>query len=109
MRPATRVRAAVRSRLRLLRDAREHPRRRRTTPRRPTGNRVLVTGWFSWSDEAVTAGDLLARDVACRWLREAGRAHDVANAPEFGDGVDWRVVDPVRYSDVIFVCGPVEA
>jgi hypothetical protein len=70
---------------------------------------VLVTGWFSWSDEAVTAGDLLARDVACRWLREAGRAYDVANAPEFGDGVEWRRVDPARYSDVIFVCGPVEA
>jgi hypothetical protein len=70
---------------------------------------VLVTGWFSWSDECVTAGDLLARDVTCRWLREAGREYDVANAPEFGDGIDWRLVDPTRYSDAIFVCGPVEA
>jgi len=67
-----------------------------------------VTGWFSWSDQGVTAGDLLARDVSCRWLREAGRAYDVANAPEFGSGVNWRLVDPARYSDAIFVCGPVE-
>jgi hypothetical protein len=69
----------------------------------------LVAGWFSWSAESVTAGDLLARDVTCRWLEEAGRDYDVANAPEFGEGVDWRRVDPSRYSEAIFVCGPVEA
>lgn len=70
---------------------------------------MLVTGWFSWSDQSVTAGDLLARDVACRWLEEAGRDYDVANAPDFGDGVEWREVDPARYSDAVFVCGPVDA
>jgi hypothetical protein len=104
-----RVRDAVRWRLDALREARQHPRRRRWSPRPPTENRVLVTGWFSWSDGAATAGDLLARDVACRWLDEAGRDFDVANAPEFGGGVDWRQVDPARYSDAVFVCGPVEA
>ena len=73
------------------------------------GDRVLVTGWFSWPDDSVTAGDLRARDVTCRWLDEAGRDYDVASAPEFGDGVDWRGVDPARYSDAVFVCGPVES
>jgi hypothetical protein len=70
---------------------------------------VLVTGWFSWPDQSVTAGDLLARDVICRWLGDAGRDYDVANYPEFGGGVNWREVDPARYSDAVFVCGPVEA
>jgi hypothetical protein len=104
-----RVRDAFRARLDAFHEARQHPRRRGWSPRPPTGNRVLVTGWFSWSDGAATAGDLLARDVACRWLDEAGRDFDVANAPAFGDGVDWRQVDPAEYSDVVFVCGPVEA
>ena len=100
---------SVRGRLRLLRDAREGSRSRSSPPLPPTGARVLVTGCFSWRDAGTTAGDLLARDVACQWLQETGREFDVANVPEFGDGVDWRHVDPARYSDVIFVCGPVEA
>ena len=106
---ARRVGAAVRVRMRRLRQAYEYPRRLRAPAPAPSGDRVLVTGWFSWSDQAVTAGDLLARDVTCCWLREAGRAYDVANAPEFGDGVAWRAVDPACYSEAIFVCGPVEA
>ena len=71
------------------------------------GSRVLVAGWFSWKDAHATAGDTLARDVACEWLARAGIEHDVANAPQFGPGVDWRSVDPELYSDVVFVCGPV--
>jgi Polysaccharide pyruvyl transferase len=70
---------------------------------------VLVTGWFSWADESVTAGDLLARDVTCEWLERARRSYDVANSPEFGEGIDWREVDPARYSEALFVCGPVES
>lgn len=73
----------------------------------PSGERVLVAGWFSWSDMHATAGDLMARDVACRWLDAAGRRYDVANAPAFGPGVDWRVADPERYAEVLWVCGPV--
>jgi Polysaccharide pyruvyl transferase len=68
---------------------------------------VLVAGWFSWPAAAATAGDLLARDVACKWLERAGREYDVANASPFGLGVDWREVDPAGYSDLVFVCGPV--
>ena len=68
--------------------------------------KVLIAGWFSFPNMGATAGDLLARDVACAWLDEAGRAYDVAAAPPFDNGVDWQVVDPSDYSDVIFVCGP---
>jgi Polysaccharide pyruvyl transferase len=68
---------------------------------------VLVAGWFSWPAAAATAGDLMARDLACDWLEHAGREYDVANASPFGPGVDWRVADPTAYSDLVFVCGPV--
>ena len=42
--------------------------------------RTLVAGWFSFTGMNVTAGDVMARDVACRWLHEAGLPFDVANA-----------------------------
>jgi hypothetical protein len=68
--------------------------------------RTLVAGWFSFEEMGATAGDLLAKDVACEWLRQAGHAFDVAYAPPFAGGVDWRAVDPARYTHVVFVCGP---
>ncbi|MGI8596296.1 MAG: polysaccharide pyruvyl transferase family protein [Thermoleophilaceae bacterium] len=68
--------------------------------------RVLVCGWFSFEPMGATAGDLQARDVACRWLEEAGVDHDVALAPVFAAGLDWRSADPGRYSHLLFVCGP---
>lgn len=68
--------------------------------------KVLVAGWFSFEQMGATAGDLLARDLACEWLAQAGRRHDVAVAPPFTGGVDWRAVDPADYEDVVFVCGP---
>src|SRR4051812_2348322 len=68
--------------------------------------KALVSGWFSFEQTGASAGDLLARDVACEWLRDAGRAFDVALAPPFTGGVDWRAVDPAAYSEVVFVCGP---
>jgi polysaccharide pyruvyl transferase len=108
VRPTTEGVKTFGQRLRLLRDVRRYRRLGPASALPPTGNRVLVTGCFSWSDAGATAGDLLARDVACRWLREAGRDYDVANVPELGDGVDWRRVDPLCYSDVVYVCGPIE-
>lgn len=69
--------------------------------------RALVAGWFSFPGMGATAGDLLARDVVVAWLAEAGVAHDVALAPPFAGGVDWRAVDPARYTHLLFVCGPV--
>lgn len=75
--------------------------------------RFLVAGWFSFEDVVATVGDLLARDVAAGWLHEAGVAHDVAgapflpaDAPDAPDACDWRTVEPARYTDVLFVCGP---
>lgn len=68
--------------------------------------RVLVSGWFSFENMNTTAGDLLARDLTCQWLEEAGYQYDVAVAPPYTGGIDWRTADPDRYSDVIFVCGP---
>jgi hypothetical protein len=68
--------------------------------------RALVAGWFSFEEMGATAGDLLARDLACGWLEGAGVEYDVALAPPFAGGVGWREVDPSRYSHVVFVCGP---
>jgi glycosyltransferase involved in cell wall biosynthesis len=68
--------------------------------------RTLVAGRFSFEGMGATAGDLLARDVVCGWLEQAARAYDVAQAPPFVGGVDWRAVDPERYASVLFVCGP---
>jgi hypothetical protein len=68
--------------------------------------KALVTGWFSFEQMGATAGDLLARDLVVDWLEEAGCSCDVAVAPPFSGGVDWRMADPSAYSHVVFVCGP---
>ena len=68
--------------------------------------KTLVAGWFSFTGMNVTAGDVLARDVACDWLRSAGVPFDVANAAPSGPPLDWRTLDPAAYDQVLFVCGP---
>ncbi|MCC5652800.1 polysaccharide pyruvyl transferase family protein [Nostoc sp. XA013] len=68
--------------------------------------KTLVVGWFSFRKMYVTAGDLMARDLACEWLEKAGHTYDVALAPPFVGGVDWQSVDPKSYSHLVFVCGP---
>jgi len=68
--------------------------------------KTLVAGWFSYELYGATAGDLMACDLACDWLREAGHTVDVALAPPFKGGVDWRTVSPGDYSHMVFVCGP---
>jgi hypothetical protein len=68
--------------------------------------KVLVAGWFSFKQMGASAGDLMARDLACDWLRQAGRDYDVALAAPFVGGIDWSDADPQVYSEVIFVCGP---
>ncbi|HKG17453.1 MAG TPA: hypothetical protein VKA96_07185, partial [Solirubrobacteraceae bacterium] len=83
--------------------------RRGSGPRRPPA-RVLLAGSFSIDNPdrpVTTAGDLLACEVAGEWLDRAGIAHDVAFAPPFHGGVDWRAVEPSDYSHVVWVCGPV--
>lgn len=70
--------------------------------------RVLLTGWFSFEDAEVTAGDLLARDTVAGWLHEAGIAHDVAVASTFRQPgeLDLRAASPSSYSHLLFACGP---
>lgn len=68
--------------------------------------KALVAGWFSFEQMGATAGDLLARDLVCGWIEQAGRSYDVALAAPFTGGVDWQTVDPSSYSHVVFVCGP---
>jgi hypothetical protein len=69
-------------------------------------SRTLVAGWFSFEEMGATAGDLIARDLACEWLIAAGHDVDVATAPPFTGGVRWQEVDPAAYEQVLFVCGP---
>ena len=80
--------------------------RMQETPRQK--GKTLVAGWFSYEWGHATAGDLLAGDLACEWLERAGCSYDVALAPPFRGGVDWRSVDPQSYSNAVFVCGPFE-
>ena len=53
-----------------------------------------------------TAGDLFARDVTESWLTDAGIPFDVSTVVPFGEGLDWRDLDPDIYTHVVFVCGP---
>jgi hypothetical protein len=66
----------------------------------------LVSGWFSFEQMGASAGDLMARDLACQWLHQAACPYDVALVPPFRGGVNWRSVDPSHYTHVVFVCGP---
>ena len=68
--------------------------------------KTLVAGWFSFERMGATAGDLLARDLVCERLAGAGHEVDIAVAPPFDGGVDWRSINASDYSQVVFVCGP---
>jgi hypothetical protein len=69
-------------------------------------NRALAAGLFSFPTHGATAGDLIACEVVCGWLAEARMEYDVAFAPPFTGGCDWRDVDPRDYSHVVWICGP---
>jgi hypothetical protein len=66
----------------------------------------MVAGWFSFEQMGATAGDFICQDIVCKWLKSAGLSYDVAYAPPFNGGVDWREAEPADYTHVIFVCGP---
>ena len=68
--------------------------------------KALVAGWFSFREGHATAGDVLAGEVACDWLKQAGFEVDLAMVAPVGRGCDWRSVDASSYSHVVFVCGP---
>jgi hypothetical protein len=68
--------------------------------------RILIAGWFSFEKMGATAGDIIARDLVCGWLKETSIAYDIALAATFEGGIDWKKTDPKSYTDVVFVCGP---
>lgn len=70
--------------------------------------RVLIAGWFSFDDMGATAGDMIARDVVCQWLKDVNINADVADSAKFpyAGGINWHLADPNDYTDLLFVCGP---
>jgi len=68
---------------------------------------VLLTGWFSFGDGEVTAGDLLALAAVERALDQAAIDHQAAWSPGFRPGA-LRLEDavPGDYTHLVFVCGP---
>ncbi|WP_031090543.1 polysaccharide pyruvyl transferase family protein [Streptomyces sp. NRRL WC-3549] len=75
-------------------------------PRTASG-RVLVTGWFSFRDGEVTAGDALAERAVSDALGRLGVAHDSAWSPVFAPGgPTLEEARPESYEQMVFVCGP---
>lgn len=68
--------------------------------------KTLLAGWFSFEEGGATAGDLMACELAREWLERAGYSYDIALAPPFCGGVNWRFANPNDYSEIVFVCGP---
>jgi hypothetical protein len=69
--------------------------------------RILVTGWFSFPDGEVTAGDALACRRVEAALDGAGLAYDTAWSPGFApSALSLRAADPSAYDTLVFVCGP---
>lgn len=70
--------------------------------------RVLIAGWFSFDGMGATAGDMIARDIVCQWMKEVNINADVADSSKFPyeNGINWRLADPNNYTELLFVCGP---
>ena len=67
--------------------------------------RAIVCGWFSLESRAATAGKLMVGELLCNWLSQAGIPADIALAPPLSGGVDWRRVDPRRYTHIAYISG----
>jgi hypothetical protein len=71
-------------------------------------HRVLIAGWYSFDTPHNTAGDLLAQQVAIKWMEAAGHAYRIAVAtPQLENEVATESLFPDDYSAVVFVCGPI--
>jgi hypothetical protein len=69
---------------------------------------TLVIGWFSFEGMGATAGDIIAKDIACAWLLKIGIVPRVAMLkPTAPNEVATANVVPDEYDDVVFVCGPI--
>jgi hypothetical protein len=99
---------SLRDRLRLRRIRLEDRLAQRRMPSGPprVEKRALAAGLFSFPTHGATAGDLIACQVICEWLTDAGMEYEVAFAPPFTGGRDWRGLDPRDYSHVVWICGP---
>lgn len=71
--------------------------------------RVLVAGWFSFSEVIATVGDERAAEVASGWLTTAGVDHELAYAGYLHRGIDLAAVQPADYTHLVWVCGPIMA
>jgi hypothetical protein len=70
--------------------------------------KVALTGWFSFRDGEITAGDLLALESVCRALDAMGLEHDSFWSPVFrpeGPSLS-SLPTSASYTHMIFVCGP---
>lgn len=77
------------------------------TPRGVFG-RILLTGWFSFMEGEVTAGDALAQHAVSEALDRLGISHDTAWSPGFAPGkLSLDAAPPEAYEQLLFVCGPV--
>jgi hypothetical protein len=66
-----------------------------------------VAGWPSFIDGEATAGDVLAMEAVAAELDEAGVRYEMAWSPVFRPGEQTlEDADPVRYSHLVFACGP---
>jgi hypothetical protein len=71
-------------------------------------HKTLVIGWFSFELMGASAGDFIAKDLACKWLDQINITPDVAMAHPAGVGEIATVeVVPEDYHTVVFVCGPI--
>jgi hypothetical protein len=69
---------------------------------------TLIVGWFSFDLMGATAGDLIAKDIACEWLKRAGLTPEVAMwKPSRPGEVATESVVPDNYDRLVFVCGPI--
>lgn len=69
--------------------------------------KILVVGWFSFDSPDNTAGDLLAKETAVKWIEEAGYDYDVAVPyPQLRDEIPTRSINQAQYIAVVYVCGP---
>ncbi|MGI5352472.1 polysaccharide pyruvyl transferase family protein [Streptomyces sp. CA-250714] len=72
-----------------------------------TYRRALLTGWFSFVDGEVTAGDVVALRRAEDVVRSMGVAYDVAWSPGFRPGeLSLEAAPAGEYDLLLFVCGP---
>jgi len=70
--------------------------------------RILVVGWSSVLHGEATAGDVLSMDAVATALVGAGADHDMAWSAVMcpPGGLQLMDADPLRYTHLVFVCGP---